>query len=71
MESRFVSLRAKILAYFTTLLVGIVGIIAFALPTVMNQYFLSAKKKDIEKARAEMKEVSKNAYNGLAGKKIF
>ena len=57
MESRFVSLRAKILAYFTTLLVGIVGIIAFALPTVMNQYFLSAKKKDIEKTREIINEV--------------
>lgn len=36
-----------------------------------NDPVFLAKKKDIEKARAEMKEVSKNAYNGLAGKKIF
>ena len=57
MERRFISLRVKILVYFTVLLIGIVGIISVALPSVMNQYFLSAKKTDIEKTREIIDEV--------------
>lgn len=57
MEGRFISLRIKILAYFTFLLIGVVGIISVALPTIMNRYFLTEKKGDIEKTQKIINEV--------------
>ncbi len=56
-KKRFVSLRVKMLSYFTLLLVAIMGLIIVVLPNVVNDYFLTAKQNDIVKVRDVLDEV--------------
>ena len=56
-KKRFVSLRVKMLSYFTLLLVAIMGLVIVVLPNVVNNYFLTAKQNDIVKVRDILDEV--------------
>lgn len=57
MNKIFVSLRTKILLYFTILLLGIVGLISMILPKVMRQYLVASRIEDVQQTKAFVNDV--------------
>lgn len=56
-EKSFLSLRVKMLGGYTAILMIIMLVVAYFLPSILNDYLLTEKKNDLEKTREIIESV--------------